>query len=43
MRYVSGLLKDAKVSSVDRLVGKPIEATFDGQVLESWRILTEAI
>lgn len=43
MHYVSGLLADAKVSKVSELKGKPIEATFDGQRLKSWRILTEAI
>lgn len=38
-----GILRAANVGTVDRLVGKPIEATFDGQVLKSWRVLTEAI
>jgi hypothetical protein len=43
MRYVSSLLKDAKVDSVDKLKGKPIEATFDGNMLKEWRILTEVL
>ena len=43
MRYVSKLLKEAKVDSVDRLKGKPIEATFDGNILVEWRILTEVL
>ena len=43
MRYVSKLLADAKCGSVDKLKGKPIEATFDGNMLKSWRILTEAL
>lgn len=43
MRYVSKLLKDAKVESVDKLKGKPIEATFDGNTLKEWRILTEVL
>ena len=43
MRYVSDLLKVAKVDDVSRLVGKPIEATFDGMMLKSWRILTEVL
>ena len=43
MRYISDLLSDAKVSSVDKLNGKPVEATFDGMALKSWRILTEVI
>lgn len=43
MRYVSDLLAAAKVDSVDRLNGKPVEATFEGMQLKSWRILTEVI
>jgi hypothetical protein len=43
MRYVSDLLRDAKVYSVEKLKGKPVEATFDGNMLKSWRILTEVL
>lgn len=43
MRYISDLLESAKVTSVDKLVGKPIEAEFDGMVLKSWRILEEVL
>ena len=43
MRYVSKLLKDAKVNSVDELKGKPVEVTFDGNMLKEWRILTEVL
>jgi hypothetical protein len=43
MRYVSKLLKEAKVDSVEKLKGKPIEATFDGNMLKEWRILTEVL
>lgn len=43
MRYVSKLLKEAKVNSVDELKGKPVEATFDGNMLKEWRILTEVL
>tara|TARA_B110000503_G_scaffold116513_1_gene175705 strand:+ start:3123 stop:3458 length:336 start_codon:yes stop_codon:yes gene_type:complete len=43
MRYVSKLLKEAKVDSVDKLKDKPIEATFDGNTLKEWRILTEVL
>lgn len=43
MRYVSDLLNDAKVSSVEALNGKPVEVEFDGMTLKSWRILTEVI
>jgi len=43
MRYVSKLLKEAKVSSVDKLKGIPVEVTFDGNQLVEWRILTEVL
>lgn len=43
MRYVSDLLSDAKVESVDKLKGVPIEAEFDGMKLVSWRILKEVL
>jgi len=43
MRYVSDLLSAAKVSHVNDLNGKPVEATFDEMTLKSWRILTEVI
>jgi hypothetical protein len=43
MRYVSKLLKDDKVDSVEKLKGKPIEATFEGNTLREWRILTEVL
>lgn len=37
------LLVAAKVQTMDQLQGKPIEATFDGNLLKSWRILEEVI
>jgi len=43
MRYVSKLLKEAKVDSVDKLKGKPVEVTFEGNTLKEWRILTEVL
>jgi len=43
MRYLSKLLKDAKVSGVDKLKGIPVEVTFDGNILKEWRILTEVL
>jgi hypothetical protein len=47
MRYISKLLKDAKVSKVEQLKGKPVELIFDGAcgspALLSWRILTEVL
>lgn len=48
MRYVSELLAAAKVDSVDKLKGIPVETTFEGEhlagaKLESWRVLTEVL
>jgi len=43
VRKVSDILKDAKVDSVSKLIGKPVEITFDGTTLKDWRILTEVI
>jgi len=43
LRYLSKLLKDAKVDSVDRLKGIPVEVTFDGNMLKEWRVLTEVL
>ena len=36
-------LRDAKVKDVTELVGIPIEATFDGNMLKSWRVLKEVL
>lgn len=36
-------LKKAKVGEIADLKGKPVEATFEGMCLKSWRILEEAI
>ena len=43
MRYVSSLLYEAKVDNVNDLKGKPIECSFDGNILKEWRILTEVL
>lgn len=43
LRYVSKLLKDAKVDTVDELKGIPVEVTFDGYSLKEWRVLTEVL
>jgi hypothetical protein len=43
MRYVSKLLKQAKVTDISQLKGIPIEATFDVNCLEEWRILEEVL
>lgn len=36
-------LKDAKKRKLSELVGKPIEACFEGNILQSFRILTEVL
>jgi len=43
MRFLSKLLKDAKVDSVDKLKGVPVEVSFDGNMLKEWRVLTEVL
>jgi len=43
MRYVSKVLSDAKVDTIDQLKGKPVEITFEDRVIKSWRILTEVL
>jgi hypothetical protein len=43
MKRIENLLREAKVSELHDLVGKPIEVTFENLVLTSWRILTEVL
>ena len=43
MRYLSDLLAAAKVNSVEKLNGIPVEAEFDGKLLKGWRVLTEVL
>ena len=42
-RRLVELLKAAKKSDVSQLVGTPVEVTFDGNLLKSWRVLTEVV
>lgn len=37
------LMKEAKAVDLNHLIGKPVEVTFEGNALKSWRILTEVI
>lgn len=37
------ILEDAKVEHVGELVGIPVEATFDGNILKDWRVLKEVL
>lgn len=41
--WIRDLLKAAKVQTIDQLKGIPVEVTFEGNVLQSWRILTEVL
>lgn len=43
MMLIGQLLSSAKVSKVEQLNGKPVEVTFDGNCLKSWRLLTEVL
>jgi hypothetical protein len=44
LKFISNLLRDAKVDSIEKLKGKPIEVTFRGfNTLDSWRILSEVL
>lgn len=40
---IDKILTDAKVDSVDKLKGRPVELTFDNMDLKEWRILTEVL
>ncbi len=37
------LLKSAKVHTIDELIGKPVEVTFNGTTISSYRILEEVL
>lgn len=43
MILVNKLLEETNKESLDQLKGIPVEVTFDGITLKSWRILTEAL
>ncbi|HEY3874091.1 MAG TPA: hypothetical protein VGM92_01320 [Candidatus Kapabacteria bacterium] len=43
MRETHRILSEAKVGSVADLIGIPVEITFDGSMLKSFRILTEVL
>jgi hypothetical protein len=40
---IETIMSDAKVDDITNLRGKPVELTFDGMTLKSWRILTEVL
>ena len=41
--FVRDLLVKAKKQTLDQLIGVPIEATFNGNLLKSWRVLDEVL
>lgn len=41
--WANQLMKDAHVTTLNDLIDIPVEVTFEGQSLDSWRILTEVI
>jgi hypothetical protein len=43
VKFLDGLLRDAKKQTLDQLTGVPIEATFNGNTLASWRVLKEVL
>lgn len=43
VRDILDLLKQAKVDDVAHLIGIPVECTFEGMQLKSFRILTEVL
>lgn len=44
IRFISDLLRDAKVDSLAKLQGKPVEVIFNNKnALKEWSILTECI
>ncbi len=45
MLWIEDLMSTAKVSDINKLIGIPVEITFDRPYgkMESWRILTEVI
>jgi len=40
---ISKILDDSKKKDLNDMLNVPIECTFDGNLLKSWRILTEVI
>ncbi len=40
---IRDVLNEANKTSIDQLIGMPVEVTFDNSILVSWRILTEVI
>lgn len=43
MRFIAKLLLDTKRKDISELSGAPVEIEIEGNVLQSWRILTEVL
>ena len=43
LRWLNKLMHDAKATDINQMVGKPIEVTWNNNMLSSWRILTEVL
>jgi hypothetical protein len=41
--WLSGIMREAKVETVDKLKGVPVEIVFENNTLKSWRILSEVL
>jgi hypothetical protein len=42
-RRVADLMAKAKVKTCEEMIGTPVEVTFNGNALQSWRILEEVL
>jgi hypothetical protein len=42
-RWLRDLMREARVEDFTKLQGIPVEATFDGMTLQSWRVLIEVL
>jgi hypothetical protein len=43
VKFINRIMREAKVTEINRLVGIPIEVTSEGMSLKSWRVLTEVL
>jgi hypothetical protein len=43
VRFINRIMREAKVTELNRLTGVPIEVTSEGMTLKSWRVLTEVL
>lgn len=43
MREINQIMKDANVTDINQLKNIPVEITFEGNTLKSWRVLKEVL